>query len=224
MREPPGNADDDSIVAPAPHAPNGTASGQPCVLVDIAEAALESVRPAATIHRSSDNLRATSRRVVMRTPGRFAPLWMLFASALALAAPPAKPPKADIPPPPGLNDPGVSTPAAAAAADAATPATSAADPLAPLPKPDTRIVRDKAARDAAATSERVAASDVTTRTQGTDTVEEYRQNGHVWMIRIVPQNGGPSQTFMDTNGNGRLTNDNQQGPVSPVYFSLYEWN
>jgi hypothetical protein len=160
----------------------------------------------------------------MRTPGRFAPLWMLLASSLALAAPPAKPPKADVPPPPGINDPGVSTPAAAANAATPPPSPSDADPLAPIPKPDTRIVRDKAARDASATSERVAASDVTTRTQGTDTVQEYRQNGHVWMIRIVPQNGGATQTFMDSSGNGRLTNDNQQGPISPVIYSLYEWN
>ena len=153
-------------------------------------------------------------------------LLALAVSGATLAAD-QKTPKADLPPPPGLNDPGVqATPQAATPAEdgAARPAdNAAADPLAPLPKPDTRIVRDKAARNAAANSERIAASDVTTRKQGTDTVEEYRQNGHVWMIRIVPQNG-PTQTFMDTTGNGRLTRDPREGPVSPVYFSLYEWN
>ena len=160
----------------------------------------------------------------MRTVSGFALLGMILAAPLALAAPPNAPPKADAPPPPGINDPGVTTPApqtdsvAPAAADSAV-----ADPLAPLPKPDTRLVRDKATRTNVATPERIAASDVTTHQQGNDTVEEYRQNGHVWMIRIVPQNG-PAQVFMDTTGSGRLTNDPRQGPVAPVYFSLYEWN
>ena len=70
---------------------------------------------------------------------------------------------------------------------------------------------------------RMANSEHATRQQGDDTVDEYRQNGHVWMIRIQPRNG-PVETFMDTTGSGRLTRDPQQGPVAPVYFSLYEWN
>ncbi|HJU39808.1 MAG TPA: DUF2782 domain-containing protein [Tahibacter sp.] len=155
---------------------------------------------------------------------RIALLGMMLLAPLALAAPPA-PPKSDAPPPPGIDDPGVTTPPSvdAATAPASTTDDAAPDPLAPLPKPDTRPVRDKAARTSAATAERVASSEVTKRQQGNDTVEEYRQNGRIWMIRIVPQNG-PVQVFMDTTGSGRLTNDPQQGPISPVYFSLYEWN
>ncbi|HVT31829.1 MAG TPA: DUF2782 domain-containing protein [Rhodanobacteraceae bacterium] len=166
----------------------------------------------------------------MRTIRWLAPLPMVLASALALAAPPesGKIPKADAPPPPGLDDPGVETPAEKPA-DAAQPAAAtaddaAADPLAPLPKPDTRLVRDRADRDRAAVAQRMAMSDKTTRRQGEDTVEEYRQNGRVWMIHIVPPGGGPGETFLDTTGTGRLTRDPQQGPVSPVYYSLYEWN
>lgn len=156
---------------------------------------------------------------------RFTLLCIALGCSLAIAAPQNAPPKADAPPPPGINDPGVTAPAESAAnAPAATPAEdAAADPLAPLPKPDTRIVRDKADRDNAAIQQRIAVSERTTRQQGTDTVEEYRQNGHVWMIHIVPQNG-PDSTFIDTTGSGRLTRDPRQGPVSPVYFSLYEWN
>ena len=131
--------------------------------------------------------------------------------------------KADAPPPPGINDPGVTTTAADPAAAAQNaPEPAADDPLAPLPKPDSRLVRDKASRDASANSERMAASEVTQRKQGDDTVEEYRQDGHVWMIRIVPVNG-PMQTFMDNDGSGRLNRDPREGPVSPVYFTLYEW-
>ena len=145
-----------------------------------------------------------------------------FAASSAPAADP-KPPKADVPRPPAMDDPGVSTAAAPPGDNAApAPAQPEEDPLAPLPKPDARLVRDKAARDASATAQRVAASQVTTRTQGEDTVEEYRDHGHVWMIRIVPRSG-PAQTFMDNDGSGRLARDPHEGPVSPVYYTLYEW-
>ncbi len=162
----------------------------------------------------------------MRTLSRFAllPIAAIFGAAAAIAAPPAATvPKADVPPPPGINDPGV-TASPAQAQPAATSAEPAdADPLAPLPKPDTRIVRDRVDRDPDAMNRRMANSEHATRQEGDDTVDEYRQNGHVWMIRIQPRNG-PVETFMDTTGNGRLTRDPQQGPVAPVYFSLYEWN
>lgn len=146
-----------------------------------------------------------------------------FATLLAPAAA-RQPAPAELPPPPGLNDPGVTSQAAPPATESATTPAAANndDPLAPLPKPDARLARDKASRDASATAQRVAASDVTTRKQGTDTVEEYRQKGRVWMIRIVPQNG-PTQTFMANDASGRLLRDPTEGPVSPVYYTLYEW-
>ena len=143
--------------------------------------------------------------------------------ATAFAAPPQQ---VEAPPPPGIDDPGVASDVAQApsvandAAPAANPAVE--DPLAPLPKPDSRLVRDKASRQAAAHSERIAASDVTRRQQGEDTVEEYRENGRVWMIRIVRPDG-PAQTFFANDGSGRLVRDPDEGPVSPVYYTLYEW-
>ena len=147
-----------------------------------------------------------------------------FACATAFAAPPQQ---VEAPPPPGIDDPGVEADAAATAAaqDPASAPTETVneDPLAPLPKPDARLVRDKASRESAATRERIAASDVTRRQQGNDTVEEYRQNGRVWMIRIVRPTG-PTQTFFANDGSGRLVRDPDEGPVSPVYFTLYEWN
>ena len=147
-----------------------------------------------------------------------------FACATTFAAPPQP---VDAPPPPGIDDPGVASDVAQAppvtgdATPAARPAVE--DPLAPLPKPDARLVRDKASRQASANSERIAASDVTRRQQGEDTVEEYRENGRVWMIRIVRPDG-PAQTFFANDGSGRLVRDPDEGPVSPVYYTLYEWN
>lgn len=145
-------------------------------------------------------------------------LWSAGASAID-----PLPPKSATPPPPGMNDPGV-TARTTNAAPSESPAVPAAadDPLAPPPKPDSRLVRDKASRDASAVAQRVASSQVTTRKQGTDTVEEYRDQGHVWMIKIVPVNG-LTQTFMDTDGSGRLARDPHAGPISPVYYTLYEW-
>jgi hypothetical protein len=128
---------------------------------------------------------------------------------------------AEIPRPPAIDDPGVTTKADAPAAETATPAAASEDPLAPLPKPDARLVRDKASRDAAAETQRTAESEVSKRQQGNDTVEEYRHNGRVWKIRIVPQHG-PVQTFTDVDGSG-LRRDPKEGPVSPVYYTLYEW-
>lgn len=150
-----------------------------------------------------------------------------LALALAFAGSPAlagqRERKADAPPPPGMNDPASApaTPQAATPAETAEP-TRADDPLAPLPKPDARLVRDKASRDAAATQERISSSDITTRKQGGDTVQEYRQRGHLWMIKIIPIHG-PIQTFFTNDGSGRLVRDPKEGPVSPVYYSLYEW-
>ena len=134
-----------------------------------------------------------------------------------------KPPPADIPPPPGLDDPGVSAVAPEPGQPTtAEPRAGAEDAFAPLPKPDSRLVRDKASREAAANKERVAASEVTTRQQGADTVEEYRQNGRLWMVRIRPASG-PEQTFYATDPSGRLVRDPNMGPVAPVYYTLYEW-
>lgn len=137
----------------------------------------------------------------------------------------SRPPPADIPPPPGLDDPGVDTAAATAQEDTAhgTDAPAAdEDPLAPLPRPDARLVRDKASRAATADRERMAASELTTRQEGTDTIEEYRQNGRLWMVRIVPADG-PEQTFYAADPSGKLVRDPNMGPVAPVYYTLYEW-
>ena len=141
---------------------------------------------------------------------------------LAVSAGHAQPStSADVPPPPAIDAPGVTTNADAPPAEAGTPAAASDDPLAPLPKPDARLVRDKASRDAAAETQRTAESEVVKRQHGNDTVEEYRRNGRVWKIRIVPQHG-PAQTFTDVDGSG-LRRDPKEGPVSPVYYTLYEW-
>ncbi|MFZ2236898.1 MAG: DUF2782 domain-containing protein [Dokdonella sp.] len=151
---------------------------------------------------------------------------LLPLAGLVLAQSPQNPTRIEPPPPPSLEDKGIYTKPAPgqdneAAADAAaqtTPnVTQAPD------KPDTRLVRDKPARQEAAVKERVAASQLTVRQEGKDTVEEYREDGKVWMIRIVPPDG-PNRIFMDNTGTGRLSRDPKLGPIDPVYYTIYEWN
>ena len=56
-----------------------------------------------------------------------------------------------------------------------------------------------------------------------DTVEEYRVNGRLSMVKVRPRGGVP-YTLIDTNGDGRLDRKDSEGPVAPVYWTLYEWD
>jgi hypothetical protein len=116
------------------------------------------------------------------------------------SAPPAMPAL----PPPGLHDPGVKAAAPAAAA------TVRGMPALPS-------MRDDGARDARGEPP----PQVTVRTQGTDTVEEYRRNGNLTMIRIVPKRG-VAQTYM-VGDDGKLHGEPGAPPVKPVYYTIYEW-
>ena len=61
-------------------------------------------------------------------------------------------------------------------------------------------------------------------TRDGDRYEEYRQNGHVYMVRVVPARGIP-YTLMDDDHDGRLDHsDISKNDVSPVYYTIYEWN
>ena len=56
-----------------------------------------------------------------------------------------------------------------------------------------------------------------------DTVEEYRVNGRLTMVKVRPRGGVP-YTLVDANGDGRLDRKDAEGPVAPVYWTLYEWD
>jgi hypothetical protein len=56
-----------------------------------------------------------------------------------------------------------------------------------------------------------------------DVVEEYRLNGRLYEVRVRPRVGVP-YALLDTNGDGRLDSRDTEGPVAPVYYTLYEWN
>lgn len=56
-----------------------------------------------------------------------------------------------------------------------------------------------------------------------DRVEEYRQNGITYMVKITPERG-PAYYLRDPDGNGRFNRDDSLPKISPVYWSLYEWD
>ena len=64
---------------------------------------------------------------------------------------------------------------------------------------------------------------VTIRTQGEETVEEYRLNGRLYMIRVVPKNGPPFY-LMDMPGEGTISRPNNFGPeIRPPMWNVFSW-
>lgn len=55
-----------------------------------------------------------------------------------------------------------------------------------------------------------------------DVVTEYRVAGQLRVVRVQPPRG-PTYYLYDRNGDGRLDSSEGEGPVSPVYFKLFEW-
>ena len=141
--------------------------------------------------------------------------WMI-AAALLLALPAAQaqtvlaekhdaPPAGSVLPPPDINDPGV-------AQTQSIPLPSKAIPPSVAP----------AARGSAATDNSNPDVRVHVDAQG-NKVEEYRRNGHVYMVRVTPRNGVPQTYYENDNASGSLSHDPQRGPVAPVYYTLFEW-
>ncbi len=56
-------------------------------------------------------------------------------------------------------------------------------------------------------------------------VEEYKQNGRTYMVKITPARG-PAYYYLDEDGDGELElreSDRKLNPVQPVYWKLKEW-
>ena len=63
---------------------------------------------------------------------------------------------------------------------------------------------------------------VRTETNG-DVIEEYRVAGQLRMVKVTPSRG-PAYYLMDTDGNGKLNRDDRDPRVSPVHWTIYEWD
>jgi len=72
--------------------------------------------------------------------------------------------------------------------------------------------------------EQIEPSVVITEREG-QRVEEYSQNGRVYMVKITPLKG-PAYYYFDEDGDGQLElreSDRKLNPVQPVYWKLKEW-
>lgn len=110
--------------------------------------------------------------------------------------------------------------AAALAALLASGGVAAQDAAAPTPtKGDVPIPEKEPApvsRDSAPT--------VSIRsTEDGDVVEEYREGGRITMVRVTPKRGVPYYLY-DDDRNGRLDRTDADGKLSPVYYTIYEWD
>lgn len=129
---------------------------------------------------------------------------LLAAPVFAQSRPPV-----NVPPPPGMNDPGVkaSAPAATAASvPAAAPAQSSTSLLPRTPAP----IRSGE-----------PLPEVSVHQQGDNTVQEYRRNGQLYMVVVTPPSG-IAQTYM-VDPSGRLLDEHGQKPTRPVMYKIMEW-
>lgn len=75
------------------------------------------------------------------------------------------------------------------------------------------------------TSEQIEPSVVITEREG-ERIEEYSQDGRVYMVKITPIKG-PAYYYLDEDGDGQLelseSDRARHGPVRPVFWKLKEW-
>lgn len=61
-------------------------------------------------------------------------------------------------------------------------------------------------------------------TEDGDRVEEYSEGGKIYMVRVTPVRG-PPYTLYDDDRNGRLDRASaDENAISPVYWTIYEWD
>ena len=120
------------------------------------------------------------------------------------------------PPPPGMNDPGVKAvapPPAPVQAPVAKSAQPSADTAAPISQSGSSSQQPRDARGE-------APPQVTVRTQGDQTIQEYRRSGQLYMVVVTPKSGIPQTYLVDQKG--AWTNQTGE-PVKPVMYKVIEW-
>lgn len=89
---------------------------------------------------------------------------------------------------------------------AASLAAFAADKAPPLPKGAVPVP------GGAPTAQDIGEPEITIRNKGRERVEEYRLNGKLYMVRVIPPKGRPYY-LVDQTGRGQFTR--HDGPVAP---------
>jgi hypothetical protein len=144
------------------------------------------------------------------------------SSAHAQTSASSAPHFAPAPPPPGMNDPGVNpAKAPAAASTSSKPVSSPAElepsrmPGKPIPMP--KVAGVPAPRDAKGETP----PDVSVRQQGDNTIQEYKQNGQVYMVVVTPKHG-PQQIYR-VDPNGKMYDPISRTRVKPVEYKIMQW-
>ena len=122
----------------------------------------------------------------------------------------------------GAASPAPVVPALSSAADAALVETEAPPPE-PRPAPGSGDVPIPE-KIPSPPSEEVGPTVTIRTTESGDVVEEYRENGKLFMVKVNPVRGVPYYLY-DDDRNGRLDrSDADRATVSPVYWTVYEWD
>lgn len=131
---------------------------------------------------------------------------------------------APVPPPPGMNDPGVQAVAppsrpAPAASSGSTPAEVTATPVPGKPIPLPAMPGDKGAPKTISGDS--PADDVSVHTEGDAVYQEYRRGGRVYMVVVTHKNGLSYTYTVDSGGTMHATEG--APPVRPVMYKILEW-
>ncbi len=140
---------------------------------------------------------------------------LLLSSLLVSGVSAQSRPSTDVPPPPGMNDPGVKP--SSPATQQQTPPTTTERPLqlAPLALPSMKDGDSRMGRPAD------AVPDVSVRQEGNNSVQEYSRNGRVYMVVVTPKNGIPQTYRVDPQG--RMVVEHGTRPINPVMYKVLEW-
>ncbi|EIL96578.1 hypothetical protein RHOFW104T7_11190 [Rhodanobacter thiooxydans] len=154
----------------------------------------------------------------MKTAALLVAASVLFTSSvLAQSAP-----SASVPPPPGINDPGVKATESQARPAVRQRSTHVA-PSASGQSLDLKPQALPAMRDEGSvqSSREQAPPEVRIRQEGDNSIQEYSRNGRVYMVVVTPKNG-IQQTYM-VDPQGRLVDEHGMKPVGPVMYKVLEW-
>ena len=151
---------------------------------------------------------ATMKTAVLLVAASILSASMVFGSSRAGAQ------STTVPPPPGLNDPGVKAVSPPTTAAPTPAATQASPDLHPLTLPAMKSGDSRMGRPG-------DVPDVQVRQQGDNTVQEYSRSGRVYMIVVTPKHG-IQQTYM-VDPQGRVVDEHGKKPIGPVMYKILEW-
>lgn len=102
-------------------------------------------------------------------------------------------------------------------------AAAGGKPAAPVPPGLTEVPDDDGAVPLISPQQGPDEPEITIRTQGDTTVEEYRKDGRVFMIKVAPRIG-PPYYLIDNTGDGRFQRYDGPFPMTaPAQWRIYQF-